>query len=297
MITSAALALVVAVVTRGDHRRGPSRPPCEPRDARRVHAGPPRRWATGSTASRGSSRQRSRTVREEGRRARHPRVARRDARPRRGADPLCRGGGVAARGRRRGDHRGDRRKRRSSRRSASTRTPSGAAVGPPGGAAVRAVGLSYHYREGGGTRRADALCRRSSDRVGGWPPRIPHRLRPGRGASCRRSRVPDARGDRGPRGAGDREGLARRPSVEAPTADALTGLATRQELHETLALDVARAHRGGLKLAVCVLDVDDLGAANTRLGSPATDDLIGRDCGTPAGDAPARRPGLPVGRR
>ena len=55
----------------------------------------------------------------------------------------------------------------------------------------------------------------------------------------------------------------------------LTGLATRQELHETLARAVARAHRAGLKLAVCVLDIDDLAAANTRLGSPATDDLIG----------------------
>jgi diguanylate cyclase (GGDEF)-like protein len=62
---------------------------------------------------------------------------------------------------------------------------------------------------------------------------------------------------------------------EAPPADALTGFATRQELHDTLALAVARAHRSGLKLAVCVLDVDDLGVANTRLGSPATDGIIG----------------------
>ena len=44
--------------------------------------------------------------------------------------------------------------------------------------------------------------------------------------------------------------------------------------HETLALEVARAHRHRHTLAVCVLDVDDFRAANARLGQLAGDELL-----------------------
>ena len=59
-----------------------------------------------------------------------------------------------------------------------------------------------------------------------------------------------------------------------PEGDALTGLETRHALHETLALEVARAHRHGRKLAVCVLDLDDFRRTNERLGQIAGDAVL-----------------------
>ena len=49
-------------------------------------------------------------------------------------------------------------------------------------------------------------------------------------------------------------------------SDALTGLGNRTALHETLALEVARAHRHGRRLAVCTVDVDDFRQINAGIG-------------------------------
>jgi len=57
-------------------------------------------------------------------------------------------------------------------------------------------------------------------------------------------------------------------------SDGLTGLPTRQLLHETLALEVERAHRHGRKLAVCVVDVDDFRLITTRMGQLASDGIL-----------------------
>ena len=54
----------------------------------------------------------------------------------------------------------------------------------------------------------------------------------------------------------------------------MTGLANRQALHETLALEVARAHRHGRRLAVCVFDLDDFKRTNGRVGNSAGDGLL-----------------------
>ena len=68
---------------------------------------------------------------------------------------------------------------------------------------------------------------------------------------------------------------ARRHATDLPPApDRHTGLPQGQRLHETLALEVARAHRSGQKLALCLLDLDDLRRVSERIGPPATDDLL-----------------------
>ncbi len=56
--------------------------------------------------------------------------------------------------------------------------------------------------------------------------------------------------------------------------DALTGLHNRRYFHETLAREVARAHRYGRQLALIVLDVDDFKAINDRIGHLAGDAVL-----------------------
>jgi len=150
----------------------------------------------------------------------------------------------------------------------------GVIVGPPGGDPVRAVGLSYHYRDEGDAagQMLSAVAvpiESEGGRIGFLTVFGREEEPPVAGAEFRTLEAIA-------RHAGPAIESARGMSFrQAPATDALTGLATRRELHETLALAVARAHRGGLKLAVCVLDVDDLDAANTRLGYPAADGIIG----------------------
>ncbi len=56
--------------------------------------------------------------------------------------------------------------------------------------------------------------------------------------------------------------------------DALTGLHNRRYFHETLARDVARAHRYGRRLALIVFDVDDFKEVNDRIGHLAGDAVL-----------------------
>ena len=53
--------------------------------------------------------------------------------------------------------------------------------------------------------------------------------------------------------------------------DALTGLHNRRYFHETLAREIARAHRYGRQLALVVLDLDDFKEVNDRIGHLAGD--------------------------
>jgi diguanylate cyclase (GGDEF)-like protein len=56
--------------------------------------------------------------------------------------------------------------------------------------------------------------------------------------------------------------------------DALTGLHNRRYFHETLAREVARAHRYERSLALVVLDLDDFKAVNDRIGHLAGDAVL-----------------------
>jgi diguanylate cyclase (GGDEF)-like protein len=56
--------------------------------------------------------------------------------------------------------------------------------------------------------------------------------------------------------------------------DALTGLHNRRYFHETLAREVARAHRYDRRLALIVFDLDDFKAINDRIGHLAGDAVI-----------------------
>jgi diguanylate cyclase (GGDEF)-like protein len=61
--------------------------------------------------------------------------------------------------------------------------------------------------------------------------------------------------------------------------DALTGLHNRRYFHETLAREVARAHRYDRKLALIVLDVDDFKSVNDRIGHLAGDSVLAEAAG------------------
>ena len=56
--------------------------------------------------------------------------------------------------------------------------------------------------------------------------------------------------------------------------DALTGLHNRRYFHETLAREVARAHRYDRKLALIVFDLDDFKEVNDRIGHLAGDAVL-----------------------
>jgi diguanylate cyclase (GGDEF)-like protein len=148
----------------------------------------------------------------------------------------------------------------------------GAMVGPPGSADARAVGISYHY---GDNQPNAALL--SAVAV----PIVSRGVRLGFLTVYGRTEEPPISGTEFQtlEAIADLAGPAiekanRRAAPHVPTPDALTGLGNRLALHEALALEVARAHRAGGRVALCVLDVDDLGAANARLGQAATDALL-----------------------
>jgi diguanylate cyclase (GGDEF)-like protein len=60
----------------------------------------------------------------------------------------------------------------------------------------------------------------------------------------------------------------------AGLVDSLTGLGGRRVFHETLAREVAQAHRSDEPLSLLVLDVDDFRAVNDRLGLVAADSAM-----------------------
>jgi diguanylate cyclase (GGDEF)-like protein len=150
----------------------------------------------------------------------------------------------------------------------------GAVSGPPDGSRVRAVGISYHYRAGDeatpGMRSAIAVPLELDGRELGFLTVFGRGEEPPVGGTEFESLEVIAR-----HGAPAIENARRLLEVgRLPETDGLTGLGNRQLFHETLALEVARAHRHGRRLAVCILDLDDFRATNDNVGVAAGDGLL-----------------------
>jgi diguanylate cyclase (GGDEF)-like protein len=146
-------------------------------------------------------------------------------------------------------------------------------VGPPDGRDVRSIEFVYRYHEG---EDADAIR-------GGLAVPVPDEAGGG-GMLAVYTRSGERRFDEA--ATRDLEQLARRagPAIEnarrfrearqLADLDALTGLHNRRYFHETLAREVARAHRYDRQLALIVFDVDDFKAVNDRIGHLSGDAVL-----------------------
>jgi diguanylate cyclase (GGDEF)-like protein len=151
-----------------------------------------------------------------------------------------------------------------------------AVAGPPDGREFRSVAISYRY--------ADDQVDRSSDLIHGGVaiPVSTALVRVGTLAVFTRRpdhRFPDD-------AVVELEALAGRagPAIEnarrfrearqLADLDALTSLHNRRYFHETLAREVARAHRYDRELALIVFDVDDFKAVNDRVGHLTGDAVL-----------------------
>jgi diguanylate cyclase (GGDEF)-like protein len=152
----------------------------------------------------------------------------------------------------------------------------GLAAGPPEGPEARAIAISYRYgadqlaehdrlihsgvavplRYDGETLGQIAVFTRTSDRRFADPELAELEELAGRAAPA----IANARRFREARQQAD--------------LDALTGLHNRRYFHETLAREVARAHRYERALALVVFDLDDFKAVNDRIGHLAGDAVL-----------------------
>ena len=149
-----------------------------------------------------------------------------------------------------------------------------AVAGPPNGRRARAIGMSYRYGADELTQNGDLI--RSGLAV-------PMGAEDDDGFLVVFSR---SEGDFGDESVDELEQLVQRakPAIEnaqrfrearqLADLDALTGLHNRRYFHETLAREVARAHRYNRSLALIVFDLDDFKAINDRIGHLAGDSVL-----------------------
>ena len=149
-------------------------------------------------------------------------------------------------------------------------------TGPPDGREARAISMSYDYGAGENTGDADAI------RAGVAVP-LPGETTP-LGLLTIFTRASDQRFSE--EQVQELEELATRagPAIEnarrfrearqLADLDALTGLHNRRYFHETLAREVARAHRYDRQLALIIFDLDDFKAINDRIGHLSGDGVL-----------------------
>jgi diguanylate cyclase (GGDEF)-like protein len=152
-----------------------------------------------------------------------------------------------------------------------------AIAGPPNGRRARAIGISYRYEDDEISENGDLI--RSGLAVP--MPLIPE-------ADVERYLAVFTRDEAelGDDAIEELEQLAQRagPAIEnaqrfrearqLADLDALTGLHNRRYFHETLAREVARAHRYNRDLALVVFDLDDFKAINDQIGHLAGDGVL-----------------------
>jgi diguanylate cyclase (GGDEF)-like protein len=151
-----------------------------------------------------------------------------------------------------------------------------AVLGPPDGREARAISMSYEY--GPEDEDADGEAIRSGVAVP-LPGETAHL-----GLLTIFTRATDTRF--GEAEVSELEELALRagPAIEnarrfrearqLADLDALTGLHNRRYFHETLAREVARAHRYDRNLALIIFDLDDFKAINDRIGHLSGDGVL-----------------------
>jgi diguanylate cyclase (GGDEF)-like protein len=149
-----------------------------------------------------------------------------------------------------------------------------AVLGPPDGREARAISMSYEY----GALDADDEAIRSGVAV----PLLGETAQLGLLTIFTRATQPTF----GASQVSELEELALRagPAIEnarrfrearqLADLDALTGLHNRRYFHETLAREVARAHRYNRNLALIIFDLDDFKAINDRIGHLSGDGVL-----------------------
>jgi len=154
--------------------------------------------------------------------------------------------------------------------------PAATVSGPPDGTTARSIAIAYEYEAGGGSgdggpiRAALAVpltC--EGERLGYLS------VYSRRGAAAFDNTSAEDLEELALR-AGPAIDNARRyrEARQLADLDALTGLHNRRYFHETLAREVARAHRYSRSLALVVFDLDDFKAINDRIGHLAGDAVL-----------------------
>ena len=148
--------------------------------------------------------------------------------------------------------------------------------GPPDGGKPRAIALSYTYGDEESSAAGEPLRRglavpllHTGERIGYLAVYSRSEGEPLGGAVVRELEELALR-------AGPALDNARsfREARQLADLDALTSLHNRRYFHETLAREVARAHRYGRSLALIVFDLDDFKAINDRIGHLAGDSVL-----------------------
>ena len=151
-----------------------------------------------------------------------------------------------------------------------------AIAGPPNGRRARAIGISYRYGPDESSQNGDLI------RAGLAVP-LPETEE---GVERYLAVFTREAAELGDDAIEELEELAQRagPAIEnaqrfrearqLADLDALTGLHNRRYFHETLAREVARAHRYNRDLALVVFDLDDFKAINDQIGHLAGDGVL-----------------------